>query len=840
MVFKEKSPLKYESHFIDIQGYKMHYLDEGQGEVVLLLHGNPTWCYYYRDVIEKLKSNFRVIAPDFIGMGLSDRLPKGVYLKAKDRMKQLNEFLDKLKIDRFSVVMHDWGGPIGTGMMAKRADKINKIVYLNTTLTETEILPKMIKKAASPVIGKIITRTTMRFLKWMTSFGVVKKLSKETCRGYYYPYKTKFRREAIWGFVKDIPFDESHPTYKEMFSLVDGVEKLQNVPVKIIWGLKDPCFHIGMLNKVIRLFPKAEVMEILDAGHLVLDDAKDTAIPAIEDFLINGPKKKESLQGEQIENPLVSNFINYARLNIRQDAIIESSFKGTYVSYSHTRYGELLNLVYSYQRGLQELGIRKDDKVIMLVMPGMEFLALSYSVMAVGAVPVFLDGGMGIENLSKCIESVEAKAMICSPKVHILRLLKKKIFNKIQITITASNSFLFSSPNLSNLKRFASVALPVEAPSDIALMAFTSGATGTPKGVVYTSKMLKTQLDIFKNSLGFKGGKKDCPLLPVFSLFTLALGVTSVFPPVNPSKPLTLDPEKIIRIINDLNIEYSFGAPSLWKKISEYAIRTKSSVNSLERIFMAGAPVPLEVGKNVKSIMSPNGEFFTPYGATEALPVTIITGKELLETKRETSKQNEQGVLVGKAAPDVSIKIIKNVKEEIEDISKAIELEPYTIGEVIVKGNNISPRYYKREDANKIAKIKDGTSFWHRMGDMGYLDKEGNLYFCGRKSEAVTFNNKTYYTVPTEEFFNEHKKVRRCALIKYKEAPAIVIEPLDNINEMSKDDKDNLIKELHEIANSHDVISGIDTFLFAKSFPVDPRHNAKIRRDKLTKMFEGK
>ena len=424
MVFKEKSPLKYESHFIDIQGYKMHYLDEGQGEVVLLLHGNPTWCYYYRDVIEKLKSNFRVIAPDFIGMGLSDRLPKGVYLKAKDRMKQLNEFLDKLKIDRFSVVMHDWGGPIGTGMMAKRADKINKIVYLNTTLTETEILPKMIKKAASPVIGKIITCTTMRFLKWMTSFGVVKKLSKETCRGYYYPYKTKFRREAIWGFVKDIPFDESHPTYKEMFSLVEGVEKLQNVPVKIIWGLKDPCFHIGMLNKVIRLFPKAEVMEILDAGHLVLDDAKDTAIPAIEDFLINGPKKKESLQGEQIENPLVSNFINYARLNIRQDAIIESSFKGTYVSYSHTRYGELLNLVYSYQRGLQELGIRKDDKVIMLVMPGMEFLALSYSVMAVGAVPVFLDGGMGIENLSKCIESVEAKAMICSPKVHILRLLK--------------------------------------------------------------------------------------------------------------------------------------------------------------------------------------------------------------------------------------------------------------------------------------------------------------------------------------------------------------------------------------------------------------------------------
>lgn len=834
---KDKSPLPYESHFIDIAGYKMHYLDEGEGEVVLLLHGNPTWCFYYRNVVEKLKNNFRVIVPDFIGMGLSERLPKGKYLIAKDRMEHLSEFLDKLKIDRFSVVMHDWGGPIGTAVISKRANKVDKIVYLNTTITETESLPAMIKKAASPIIGKIITCTTMRFLKWMTGFGVVKKLDKEICKGFYYPYKTRRNREAIWGFVKDIPFDESHPTYKEMFNLVEGVERLQNVPVKIIWGLKDPCFHVGMLNKVVKLFPKADVTEILDAGHLVLEDAPEIVVPAIEDFLINGLKKKEELNNEKIENPLIGEFIKYAKLNLRKDAVIESDFRGAYVSYSHTKYGELLNLIYSYQRALQELNIKKDDKVIMLVSPGMEFLALSYAVMSAGAIPVFSDGGMGVSNLTKCIESVNAKAFICSPKAYILKFLKRKIFEKIPVTIVASNLIFFPSPNLSYFKRFASVPLPTVVTTDISLMAFTSGATGTPKGVVYTNKMLKAQLEIFKDKLGFKPAKKDCPLLPVFSLFTLALGVCSVFPPVNPSAPLTLDPEKIIRIINDLNIEYSFGAPSLWKKIADYAIRSKSCVNSLERVFMAGAPVSLEIVDKVKSIISSKGEIFTPYGATEALPVTLISGKELVETKRENARDGEEGVLVGKVVDGVEVKIIKNEDKDIDDISKVKELPVYNIGEIIVRGENISPKYFKRDDANKKSKINDGNSFWHRMGDMGYFDNDKNLYFCGRKADVVVQAEKSYYSVPIENLFNQHQKVRRSALINYRGRSAIVVELLSDLKELTQSQKDTLIKELHEIANAHKISSGIDTFLFAEKFPVDPRHNAKIRRDKLAKMF---
>jgi len=148
----------------------MHYVDEGNGPVVLCLHGNPTWCYLYRNLIRELKDSFRVIAPDFLGCGFSDRTP-GKQWKAIDRINQLQEFVAALGIDRFSIVMHDWGGPLGTGFILRCLDKVDRIVYLNTTLTETEALPSFIKIAATPVIGKFFTRHTDTFVRLTTRWA---------------------------------------------------------------------------------------------------------------------------------------------------------------------------------------------------------------------------------------------------------------------------------------------------------------------------------------------------------------------------------------------------------------------------------------------------------------------------------------------------------------------------------------------------------------------------------------------------------------------------------------------------------------------------------------------
>ena len=165
----------------------MHYIDEGLGPVIVCLHGNPTWSFLFRNLIASLRQNFRVIVPDHLGCGLSDK-PSDVFFRAADRIVHLEELLDQLNIDRFSLVMHDWGGPIGTGLAVRRSTCVERLIYFNTTLAETSLLPSIIKLAAAPLIGRLLTQHTMSFVKLLTAFGVSYTLPEEVRQGYHHPY----------------------------------------------------------------------------------------------------------------------------------------------------------------------------------------------------------------------------------------------------------------------------------------------------------------------------------------------------------------------------------------------------------------------------------------------------------------------------------------------------------------------------------------------------------------------------------------------------------------------------------------------------------------------------
>lgn len=834
--------LPYTSRFVTVQGFKMHYIDEGTGPVVLLLHGNPTWCFLYRKLIDKLNKQYRVIAPDFIGMGLSERTD-GTRFRATDRVDQIQELIKKLELDTFSVVMHDWGGSIGTAVATRMPERIERLIYLNTTLTETEALPALIKFAAAPVIGKFLTKYSKQFLRFTTNLGVSRKLSKEVRNGYYFPYKSADRRSAIWEFVDDIPFDNSHPSYGMMLQLAEGLPRLADHPVQIIWGLKDPCFHREMLNKVARHFPKALVYEIPEASHLVLEDEPETVTSLIKDFLggrtpqiqVSDPSDivADGVLGEP--NALFAAFKSAAKQYPTKPAAVEPLFIGDSVRYGHTTYQEMLGLVNKYQRGLAELGLRSGDKVLMLVPAGVEFLALSYAVMGRGAIPVFVDPGIGRDNLFECIKDIRPDVFIGSPRAQLLRLKKRKLLPGLRFHLTASDWVYTGGPKLSFLKRFSSKAMEDAPSTGVAFIAFTSGATGLPKGVVFTNQMMRSQLDILGDQLGLKAGTKDLPLLPIFSLFHLANGICSVFPQIDSSRPLNLAPDRILKVIHDLQIDSSFGSPTLWNKIAEYCVRSGATLGSLKKIYMAGAPVPRSVLQRVREVME-EGESYTPYGATEALPVSMISSSQILEHQDVTSSTGELGTLVGRAVKGVELKIIEPVDAPIEDISQVRELPPLSMGEVIVKGSNISPEYFERPDATKLAKIGDGESFWHRMGDIGYLDDNQNLYFCGRKAHCIVTSSGTYYSIPTERIFNAHPQVKRSALVSLGEdsEPGIVVEPLPQFWPDTDQKRAQFLKELESLAASSKITSKITWFFFHPSFPVDSRHNAKIYRDQLS------
>ena len=851
--------LPFQSRFVTVAGHKMHYIDEGAGPVVLCLHGNPTWCYFYRNLVRELRSSFRVIAPDFLGCGLSDRTP-GTRFKAIDRINQLEEFVETLGIDRFSIVMHDWGGPLGTGFILRRLDKVDRVVYLNTTLTETEALPGFIKLAATPVIGKLFTRHTDTFVRLTTAMGMGAhtRLTPEVKDGYRAPYTTRQRRDAIWDFVEDIPFDASHPTYQQMVEIAAGLPKVAEKPVKIVWGLQDPCFHREMLSKVAAHFPKAELLEIPEASHLVLDDAPKVAIPAIQEFLArptgevaktDSPVSVEGREQGSV-HVIYDQVMRIAEAAPNLSAVVtprwvRDPINGSALHYAHTTYGDLAKLINQYQRGLGDLGLVPGDRVLMLVSPGTDFLALSVAVMGRGATPVFLDPGMGLERLSRCIQDVNPDAFIGSPRAHLLRLLKRSLFHRIKFHVTASEWAFTRGHSLGHFKRFANAPLsPVPLPilrkddclkaEDCALIAFTSGATGTPKGVIYTNAMLAEQLRTIRDVLGQEGGVRDLTLLPVFSLFNIGLGVASVFPTMPAGKPLALDPAQVVKLVSDLGIESSFGSPTLWHKIAEYTLRVGTTLPSIKRVFMAGASVPASTLALVKRAI-PHGEASTPYGATEALPVTYITATELTTRSWVSAVTGEKGTPVGRAVRGVSVRIIRPTNDPIRSIEECEVLPVGEIGEVIVQGQGISPEYLHRPDANKAGKILDGESFWHRMGDVGYLDNDGYLYYCGRKSHSIYTDHGVFHSVPLEELFNAMPKVRRSALVGIKgyREPAIVVEPFPQFWPENEKDQEVFMRELQGCAASSPLTRDIKHFFFHKSFPVDPRHNAKIFRDRL-------
>jgi len=821
------------------QGHRMHYVDEGSGPVVVCLHGNPTWGFLFRNLIAALRDDFRVIVPDHIGCGLSDQ-PGDVCFRAGDRIGHLEDLLAELGVSRFSLVMHDWGGPLGTGLAVRRPADIERLVYFNTTLAEMALLPGMIRRAAAPVIGRLLTQDTMRFLKLLTSFGVVQAMPEEVKRGYLRPYRSRADRRAIWGFVQDIPFSPSHPTAPLMDDMVARLPTLADTPVKIIWGMKDPCFHPGILRQVAAWFPQADVVRIPDASHLVLEDAPGQSIAAVREFLGPAPvvapaataPPPTAAASRLPAGGLYGALRSAATAMPWVSAVTKVSFPRWRATpqYDTLDFGSLAARIDAYEHGLMEAGLRAAERVIMLVTPGADFLALSYAVMGRGAVPVFIDPGMGVDAVVACMREAEPSGFIGVPRAHLLRLKAGELFRSLRFSVVAGRFPPCGAMRLCDLRR-PSAAPPTPVPrgdADPALVAFTSGATGRPKGVVFTNRMLSEQLAVFRGQFGFRGGDQDLPLLPVFSLFTAALGVGSIFPPLDPSRPLSLVPSQIIRVMRDLGNQTSFGSPALWSKIGEYCRQTGATLPQLRRVFMAGAPVSQTTIDLVKAAC-PQAESFTPYGATEALPVTIASADDLWQDRPVLAVTGEQGTPVGRAIDGVALRVVQPLTGQ--PVLSLVDCPERVIGEIVVSGDTVSREYLRRPEATATSKIHDGDRVWHRMGDMGYLDAAGHLYFCGRKAHMVSTPDRTFHSVPVENVFNRHPQVRRSALIEVAGGPALAIEPASW--PLTPQARQTLAAELRAVGVGDPVTAAIQRFYFHQSFPVDARHNAKIFRDRL-------
>lgn len=266
-------------------GATMHYLDEGKGPVVLMLHGNPTWSFYYRNLLKELSGkNFRCIVPDHIGCGLSDK-PKEYSYTLKQRIEDIESLVDHLRIDSFSLVGHDWGGAIACGIAGRRHQALQKLVLLNTAAFRNKRIPARIAFIKIPILGEWIVRALNGFAGPAIHMCVQSPLKKPIRRGFLRPYRTWADRIAVWNFVKDIPLNRWHPSYTTLTEVESNLSKIAHKPIQLIWGAKDFCFTMHFHDRFKRFFPTAKSAVYEHCGHYVLEDGGPKVWSEIRSFL---------------------------------------------------------------------------------------------------------------------------------------------------------------------------------------------------------------------------------------------------------------------------------------------------------------------------------------------------------------------------------------------------------------------------------------------------------------------------------------------------------------------------------------------------------------------------
>ena len=488
--------------------------------------------------------------------------------------------------------------------------------------------------------------------------------------------------------------------------------------------------------------------------------------------------------------------------------------------------------------GFSRLGIGGGKRVLIGVPFSADFIAITFALFKTGAVPVLIDPGLGRKNALQCIEQAQPQAMVAVPLAHAVRLMFPKPFRSVKTRVTAGRRWFWGGDSLAGVRRTGSedFGAVFREPGDAAAVLFTSGSTGPSKGVQYTHGMFQAQVRILKSVCGIEAGETDLATFPLFGLFSIGMGMTTILPEMDFTRPARVDPEKIIGPIHAHQVSNCFGSPALWDTVSRHCVDRSVRLPTLKRILMAGAPVPGTLLSRFETVLETRANIFTPYGATEALPVASIERREILE---ETWRRSEQGagICVGRPVPGMEVKIIGIRDEPIERWSEDLELPAGTIGEIAVKGAWVTAEYCDLPEADRLAKIPDGNGFWHRMGDAGWKDESGRVWFCGRKSHRVVTESETLFTIPCEAVFNRHPAVRRSALVGIgvsgAQRPVLIVEPEDFKRFVSAGECQALIRELQAIGQEHTHTRRIDRFLLHREFPVDVRHNAKIFREKL-------
>ena len=554
--------------------------------------------------------------------------------------------------------------------------------------------------------------------------------------------------------------------------------------------------------------------------------------------------------------------------------------RATRRGYATCTFGELDADAAALARGLVDLGVRPGMRMVLLVRPGIEFVKLVFALLRSGATTVLVDPGMGRKHLVNCLTAAEPEGFAAISAGQAVRALCRRRFPRARLNVTVGRRWFWGGLTYRQLLERglrSRTTLPETQADDAAAIIFTSGSTGPPKGVLYTHLMFDTQASEIQRAYDLQPGGVDLACFALFGLFNSAMGVTTVFPEMDFSRPAAADPRKLLAAANDWKVTQAFASPTVWDRLSRYCAATGKNVPTLRKIFSCGAPVSPAVLKHTLAMAHSEAEMHTPYGATEALPVSTIEAREVLDETAARTREGA-GVCVGRRFDSIEWRVIRIGDETIGSVEEAEELPAGEIGELVVRGPQVSPSYLdhpapsplrgglgRRTEAgtrgdhpsltlpvegrgpegnpraepgavaaNALSKIRDGDAVWHRMGDVGYLDERGRFWYCGRKSQRVETRAGVLFTEVVEAQFNKHPAVYRSALIgigeRGDEIPLICLQMSRRSgNDWNRDP----VSDVTRLVDGATLAIMPSAAVFFPEFPMDVRHNAKIVRELL-------
>ncbi len=472
----------------------------------------------------------------------------------------------------------------------------------------------------------------------------------------------------------------------------------------------------------------------------------------------------------------------------------------------------------AFAKGLALESIGAGDRALIMVRPGIDLILTMWGCFKAGVIPVLIDPGMGLGNFLNCVRRMHPAALIGVPEAHLLSYVTPWVWDNLHRRVYAGWKVGFDGASLTELIGSPGVDKPRKVEDDDpAAILFTSGSTGPAKAVLYTHGNFNAQVTALRETYGYRAGQVDVAAFPPFSLFDAALGITSVIPDLDATNMAATKPEKIAEAITKYGAQNVFGSPVIWRTFAPWAAARGLTFPTVERLMIAGASVPPALVAQLRGLL-PNGDVGTPYGATEALPVATVWGKDIVE-RFEARSAEGAGTCLGKPAYGVEVRVLRRSNDPVPEAESASWLPQGEVGELCVRGGAVTQVYVGEVDANEHAKIPiDEDVSWHRMGDLGYCDPEGNLWLCGRKSEAVG----DLYPDCIEGRFNPD--CGRTALVGVAGEPWLVIEGAVDESKRRKVMESGLVKGV----------------LFHPKFPVDRRHNSKIHRATLAAWAKGR